>query len=246
MFGLINENILTTLETTYKEGKKKEFGNLFKSYTNILKTNRDVNKLREFYKIVDTTYFNDKIQANIFLEETLKEAAKLNLEGVNDLKKIVNNASADNIISERIKLLDKLIFDNPTLKENIETKYKLIEELTTEPPVTKTKEELTHYIKILDKKTDKILSKLSESAVNIVTLFIEGDVSKITNSYNELIETTIKIVDSKINENEDINITKKLITVRTELINMSENTNPKISDFENILSLNEALSSGSN
>lgn len=237
MFGTIKENILSKLETIYNNEGEKGFKIAFNKYVKTIKENKHLKEFYEVYDLFKEVNFDNYETAKDFIEESINHLKKYDKNQLNKLLGLVDDIKP--ITEDSIEhKLDQLIFnENLNLKNKFDYKTKLINQ------ITKNNQKNVDYKDTFEKLNNKIeenVSKLSEEETELLNLFIENDNEKIKNYYKTLINETEEIVENKILEADNHDVTKRLIEVKRKL-NTLKNQEPNINEIEDITDLKKSL-----
>jgi hypothetical protein len=237
MFGVIKENILGKLEKTYTDGDVTSFKKEFNRYIKTIKENKDLKEFYEVYDLFKQVNFDDIDIAKEFVEESISYLKQFNKSEVDKLTELTESLHKLNEKTIEFKL-DQLIFnENISLKEKAQYKVELIKQITKKE---NTKIDYKDSFEALHKKINENVSKLNTEQTQALELFIENDVNKINDFYQNLINDTETIVENKILNSENSEVVKKLVEVKKRLNSLKEE-NPTIIEIEKIINLKESF-----
>lgn len=245
-FGLLKEQVLTSLEEKYTTDKQlfqEELNKLVKT----LKKSEVLSELFRQYDIVLKTHFDDAEYAKEYLQETIEYMRTLKISSSdNQLLEALNrkNISEDKI-SPYITALDTLVFGNKkNIKERLEAKQLLIHKLITENKdvIGQINPQLKSvFFEILQKKVKTRLDGLNEQEIAALNAYAEKDQDKLLKNYIRLIDDNISAIDEQFTEHggsQDHFV--KLKQVKETLVEM-KNEKPTLTNLDRLLFLKEGF-----
>jgi len=217
MFGLLKENILNRLEETYLiEGNETNFKVEFNKFMNVVKNDKDLKNLYEMYISYNDVTFDDYDIAKEFVNESIDFLKKVDKKSISKLENLIGDYEFKKLKTESIEFkLDQLVFnENLSVKDKFLYKANLIKQLTQgDKPIGN----FTENFNVLTNELNENISKLNEVESEVLNLFVENDLSKIKNYYQNLINETTDLVEDKILVTENIETMKRLVEVKRRL-----------------------------
>ena len=240
MFGILKENVLNQLEKTHNNKGEKVFKKEFNQYIKTIKENKNLKEFYEVYDLFNQVNFDNEAVAKEFVDESIlylkqfdKTEVKI-LESILETTEQLKPVHADSIEFK----LDHLIFnENLNLKDKAIYKIALIKQITNRG-ITK----LNHQeaFGVLHDKINENVSKLNETQMEVLDLFVENDNQKINNFYSNLINEVETIVENNIINTDSSEVIKRLVEVKKKLNQLKSQT-PNINEVEKIISLKESF-----
>jgi hypothetical protein len=169
---------------------------------------------------------------NSFLKQFDKSEVKI-------LESILETEQLKPIHQDSIEFkLDHLIFnENLNLKDKAIYKIDLIKQITNR---STTKVNHQEAFGVLHDKINENVSKLNETQMEVLDLFVENDNQKINNFYGNLISEVETIVENNIINTDSSEVIKRLVEVKKKLNQLKSQT-PNINEVEKIISLKESF-----
>ncbi len=236
MFGQLKESVLTGLEKEYTLNGESNFKKQFAKYVKVLKENKSLKEFNEIYDLLNNMRFDNEFIAKEFVEESINHLKSLNLGEVEKLKPLAENLIS--IEGSTNNSIDQLVFnENLSILDKVKHKTNLVNHLLRSEG---SKDSVNESIGVITDKLNDKISKLNEEQIKVLNLFAENDESKINDYYTNLINETSVLVEDSINNSDDIMIVKKLLEVRTRLIDMNTKK-PGLESIDMIIDLKKTF-----
>lgn len=238
MFGQLKENIYLSFDKAKNnpdELKVKVFG-----YFKALKESNSLREMHDLYTLVETASFDSEVIANGFIDECVTKLRDISKDSEVEIGKLHTLVSEgiEAKISDKIKALDRLVFENLNLKDKYDQKTLLIKQLTQSQDK---KVDYKEMISNLDKKVNTQVSKLTTEQKQALEIFMENDESKMKGYYTSLIESAIETLEEKILATESVEVNRTLIASKKKLQQYKSQT-PNIAIVDSIIELKQDLS----
>lgn len=240
MFGIIKENVLSQLEKTYNDKGEKVFKKEFNQYIKTIKENKNLKEFYEVYDLFNQVNFDNEAVAKEFVDESISYLKQFDKTEVKILESILETTEQlKPVHTDSIEFkLDHLIFnENLNLKDKAIYKIDLIKQITNRS-ITKVNHQ--EAFGVLHDKINENVSKLNETQIEVLDLFVENDNQKINNFYSNLINEVETIVENNIINTESSEVIKRLVEVKKKLNQLKSQT-PNINEVEKIISLKESF-----
>jgi len=239
--NILSESILTKNE----EGKK-----LFKKYVQTLKEDSKLKREYLIYKNLTTKKFTNESDAKDYIKENIsllksnnpsKGLKKLNTilgdkELVNENEEIYNHINILRNTKKTPNNLEKIqeslnFFKERMLKEEIvvESEY----DTTGVPPSILTK--------LAVNKFNNKYENITEEEKNIIKNILNGNDEDKEETYTNLKNECIDIIDNRLTENSDLDLKDKLLKVKDKLLRMSFSKETFPTDIDSIYNLKNSV-----
>lgn len=239
--NILSESILTK----NSEGKK-----IFKEYIKVLKEDSNLKREYLIYKNLTTKKFNSESDAKDYIKENInllksnnpskglkklntilgsRDIIKENEEIYSHINTLRNTKKTPNSLEKIQKSIN--FFKERMLKEEIvvETEY----ETTGVPPSILTK--------LAVNKFNSKYENITEEEKNIIKNVLNGNDGDKKETYINLKNECVDIIDSRLNENSDLDLKDKLLKVKDKLLRMTFNKETFPTDIDNIYNLKNSV-----
>ena len=224
--GTLKNKILSCLVEAYRKDDKKQM----KKIISLLKENKDYRDLYLFYEEIEEKHFNNKNDANSYLEEViplLEEKHTNALKFIPRLNKSLNDVEFEtNEIYESLDvLLSKKTIHN--IDKKIIAKERLINHLTTkkEPVISENRRFVENepllFASLINIFNGSFDNQLNEEDKKRLKRVISMSSNEIKQSVDELQESILDKVSSLLIENTDPDLALKLESVKDEVKNIT-------------------------
>jgi hypothetical protein len=226
-FGKIKTKLLKKITEAYEQG---EFKHNTKNLINVIKKNKDFKEMYLFYEEIENKYFEDKEVAKLYVEE-IGNILKQKSEKVKKFCEVINMSVYDTKIEEN-ELYDSIdqLMEEDSLKnidKKVIAKQKLVEHLTTKKEIKESNtgvftsnENLLHSVLVNNFNVlyDHTLNEDQKKELKTI-LTLSND--ELLNKTNELKESVLGVVETLLSEQNDQDLSSKLMSVKTEVNEMS-------------------------
>ncbi len=239
--NILSESILT------KNGEGKK---IFKEYIKVLKEDSNLKREYLIYKNLTTKKFNSESDAKDYIKENInllksnnpskglkklntilgsRDIIKENEEIYSHINTLRNTKKTPNSLEKIQKSIN--FFKERMLKEEIvvETEY----ETTGVPPSILTK--------LAVNKFNSKYENITEEEKNIIKNVLNGNDGDKKETYINLKNECVDIIDSRLNENSDLDLKDKLLKVKDKLLRMTFNKETFPTDIDNIYNLKNSV-----
>ena len=251
-FGNIKDTFKNlVIESVIKKNDKGK--KLFSKFLKTIKENETLKNQYLIYSNLQSTKFDDSVQAREFVKENISLLKKLNKEHItkgNDffLKLLKGNEiikENDSFYKDILFLVESEItpFNVKKVNESTNNIVRLmlekeeVEEVVTEsidlPPSVLTK--------LAVNKFNSKYSDITESEKEIIKTVLNGSNENKEETFNKLKRECIDTIDNKLNESSDLDLKDKLLKVKDKLLNTNFSLDNFNSDISKIYDLNESI-----
>ena len=251
-FGNIKDTFKNlVIESVIKKNDKGK--KLFSKFLKTIKENETLKNQYLIYSNLQSTKFDDSVQAREFVKENISLLKKLNKEHItkgNDffLKLLKGNEiikENDSFYKDILFLVESEITPFNVKKVNESTnnivrlmlEKKEVEEVVTEsidlPPSVLTK--------LAVNKFNSKYSDITETEKEIIKTVLNGSNENKEETFNKLKRECIDTIDNKLNENSDLDLKDKLLKVKDKLLNTNFSLDNFNTDISKIYDLNESI-----
>ena len=251
-FGKIKDtfNLILTESIIKKDSKGKK---LFISYLKELKENKTLKSQFLLYKNLSSKKFTNESDAKYYIKENITLLKKLNKKEINSgTKKLVSLLEGKELVKENIELynhINVLVETKKTassidkIQESINfitTKMMEVDEVEVEqyeslnlPPSVLTKLAINRF--------NLKYSDITESEKKIIKSVLNGTDENKEDVYVNLKKECIDLIDSKLNENTDLDMKDKLLRVKDKLLSMTYNPDEYVGDIDKVYQLKQSV-----
>ena len=248
-FGYIKDtfnNILSeSILTKNNEGKK-----LFKKYIQVLKEDSNLKREYLIYKNLITKKFNNESDAKDYIKENIDLLKNNNpSKGLNKLKSILGDKELVNENDEIYKHINILrnTKKTPNSLEKIQESLNffkermLKEEIVVESEYDTTGVPPSILTKLAVNKFNNKYENISEEEKSIIKNILNGNEEDKKETYTNLKNECIDIIDNRLNENSDLDLKDKLLKVKDKLLRTSFNEETFPTDIDSIYNLKNSV-----
>jgi len=242
-FGLLNEQILTSLEKKYAEDKKG-FSKGLSSFVKTLKESAPYNDLYTHYNLILETYFEDANYARDYLDQSIDYLRSVELDP--KVTKLMEGLDRTNLtvkdIDPHVAALDTLVFSNKrNIKEHVEAKQLLLKKLTTESKKTTVDPKLQGvFLDLLESKLKTKWGSLTESEVKAAEAFSDNNEAGVLDNYTNIINDNVSIIEEQLKGETNTEVCDKLSRTKDMLLEMKDKK-PTLVSLEKLFSLKEVF-----
>lgn len=239
--NILSESILTK----NNEGKK-----LFKKYIQVLKEDSSLKREYLIYKNLTTKKFNNESDAKDYIKENIDLLINNNpSKGLNKLKSILGDKELVNENDEIYKHLNILrnTKKTPNSLEKIQKSLNffkermLKEEIVVESEYDTTGVPPSILTKLAVNKFNNKYENITEEEKNIIKNILNGNEEDKKETYTNLKNECIDIIDNRLNENSDLDLKDKLLKVKDKLLRTSFNEETFSTDIDSIYNLKNSV-----
>jgi len=261
-FGCIKDSLVNNASSLYLNENKID--KRLKEFLNIVKSSPVLTLEFIIYKNIENKHISDDNLATRYIDENLsmlknftkKEIIEENIkiqsfieddhfidENKSKLYESIESIILENVKDNKFKNVDKIHTSFETILNHIKNNK---ENNVIQENKSVFEEYKDKYINIdfifnnAVKKFNEKYSHLSEGEKRLLKLFINEDINK-ENIFNEVIVETIEMIDNHLKNENDPNISNKLIKVKEKINEMKFNENTIIDDFVKLNTLKESL-----
>jgi hypothetical protein len=245
-FGLLKEEVLTSLQEKYTTDKKV-FQESLTKLVKALKSSKVLSELFQQYDAILKTHFDDSEYAKEYLEEAINYLRTLPFTSkeVKLLESLDRTSIAADKVDPYVKALDTLIFTSKkNIKERLEAKRLLTQKMISEDKITRHIDPRLKgvFLEILQKKIKNKMSQLNEHELQAIESFAEQDQEKLLANYIRLIDDNISAIDEQFTQHDGSSDSfVKLRQAKEALIEMKKDGKPTINNLERLLVLKEGF-----
>jgi hypothetical protein len=255
-FGVIKESLNNLLVGSIIK-EDTEGKNIFKEYISQLNNDEILKSQYIVYNNIESKHFEDALDATEYIKENIEVLRKFDkksiIESNKKLKSVLSKESdidSDYKEKELHENITNLIF-TPKKASNIDSiqesfsfiKNYLLnnkpEEVVTEsvelPPSVLTKMALDKFNQRYD--------GIDEGEKKIIKSILNGDESDREQVYTDIVRECIDIVNSKLNESEDLDLKTKLLDVKDKILRMEYNSENYRTDIGKLYDLKKSIES---
>lgn len=254
-FGKIKEtyNKLYLDSFSTKDSKKKK---IFEYYISKLKESKILNEEFSCYNTLQNASFENEMDSQIFIEESVNIIKSLNKDELNKIHKDLFDKLKENGYSlvessnEIISLFEDIL--------NLERKHKNLNKITEsiiklrktlvkegfeEKDVEKTVVLPTNLLSnLMVNKFNSKYSELDESTKNIIKVSLSGSEEDRSKLFNSTLKECVEMVNNKLKESiSDLELKDKLLQTKERLLDMSFEKETYIEDLTKLVELKTNL-----
>ena len=248
-FGYIKDtfnNILSeSILSKNNEGKK-----LFKKYIQVLKEDSNLKKEYLIYKNLTTKKFNNESDAKDYIKENINLLKNNNpSKGIKKLNSILGDKKLVNENDEIYKHINILrnTKKTPNSLEKIQESLNffkermLKEEIVVENEYDTTGVPPSVLTKLAVNKFNNKYENITEEEKNIIKNILNGNDEDKEETYTNLKNECIDIIDNRLTENSDLDLKDKLLKVKDKLLRTSFNKETFPTDIDSIYNLKNSV-----
>ena len=242
-FGLLNEQILTSLEKKYAEDKKN-FSKELSLFVKILKESASYRDLYTHYNLILENYFEDVSYARTYLDQSIDflRSIKLNPKDTKLMEGLGRANLTVKDINPHIAALDIVVFsDKRNIKEHVDAKQLLLNKLTTQTPKNSVDPKLRGvFLDLLESKLRNKWKSLTETEIKAAEAFSDSNEDEILSNYISIINDNVSIITEQLNDEVNEEVRDKLTRTKKMLLEM-KNKKPTLDSLEKLFSLKEVF-----
>jgi len=248
-FGYIKDtfnNILSeSILTKNNEGKR-----LFKKYIQLLKEDSNLKREYLIYKNLTTKKFNNESDAKDYIKENITLLKNNNpSKGLKKLNSILGDKELINENDEIYKHINILrnTKKTPNSLEKIQKSLNffkermLKEEIVVESEYDTTGVPPSILTKLAVNKFNNKYENITEEEKNIIKNILNGNDENKKETYTNLKNECIDIIDNRLTENSDLDLKDKLLKVKDKLLRTSFNKETFPTDIDSIYNLKNSV-----
>lgn len=261
-FGCIKDSLVKNASSLYLNENKID--NSLKTFLNTVKSSPILTLEFIVYKNIENKSIKDDNLATRYIDENLSMLKSFTKKEIMEEHDKLNNfINEDYIINEDKKLLYESI-ETIILENAKDNKFKNVDKLHSSFEnilnyiKTNNKNDIQESKSIFEEYKDKYLytdfifnsaikkfnekySHLSEGEKRILKVIINENKDNKENIFNDVIQETLDTIDSHLKDEQDPNISNKLIRVKNKINEMKFNEDTLIDDFVKLNTLKESL-----
>lgn len=253
-FGTIKDTFNSILAEAIiqkdEEGKK-----LFNQYLKTLKENTELRKQYLIFKNLSTKSFTDAVEAKDYIKENIELLKDLKVEslkeGFEKLETILEGKTLNEENSELYSHINTLYSTEktPSTLDKINDSINYIKEdmLKREEVIVEETETVNLPPSVLTKMaTSRFNSKyanIDESEKGILKVVLNGTEEDKEKLYNDLKTECIDSIDTKLNEDIDLDLKDKILKVKDRLLRMNYSKEDYIKDLDKVVELKYSIES---
>ena len=239
--NILSESILSK----NNEGKK-----LFKKYIQVLKEDSNLKKEYLIYKNLTTKKFNNESDAKDYIKENINLLKNNNpSKGIKKLNSILGDKKLVNENDEIYKHINILrnTKKTPNSLEKIQESLNffkermLKEEIVVENEYDTTGVPPSVLTKLAVNKFNNKYENITEEEKNIIKNILNGNDEDKEETYTNLKNECIDIIDNRLTENSDLDLKDKLLKVKDKLLRTSFNKETFPTDIDSIYNLKNSV-----
>tara|TARA_R110000824_G_scaffold400247_1_gene607355 strand:- start:503 stop:1276 length:774 start_codon:yes stop_codon:yes gene_type:complete len=251
-FGKIKDtfNLILTESIIKKDSEGKK---LFISYLKELKENKSLKSQFLLYKNLSDKKFINESDAKYYIKENIELLKKLDKKEINSgSKKLVSLLEGKELVKENIELYNHInvLVETKKTASSIDKIQESINYITKKM-MEVDEEEVEQYeslnlppsvlTKLAINRFNLKYSDITESEKKIIKSVLNGTDENKEDVYVNLKKECIDLIDSKLNENTDLDMKDKLLRVKDKLLSMTYNPDEYVGDIDKVYQLKQSV-----